>query len=696
MSTTLGRLGFPLKQIDLCSAGLSSVGVHFSDLNASVVAVSNSVIRSLNALSGAGAAVDGVLHAAPSRRFVDSIVKRASQFVGSVVHDAVPGIGRFGDPNVDGLVVDASMALGCDNMACIGSSVGVSKHAHFDSVVFDDVVFEYAGKSCSALPIVSELVALPKRAATVDLLSNLPSEIAAAYGVGGSVLSHALLASTTAAAAPRARRANVFGARSEYVRLLRRMLDIGMINFTDNPKAINGLFCVPKPDGTLRLILNAKPANDLFGTPPHVQLSTPDVVAGLAVPNGKRVFVGKTDLSDMYHSVRMPEAYWDYFALPAVRLSELGMESEKVAWPCIVTMPMGWAHAVFLAQTMHLHIVERDTYLRSENLVRPGVELSLLSPKHVIYVDDAAIFSTSRALVCVLQANYMKAMRAAGFSFNLSKWIQATDQPVAVVGHLFDGRALTFGVAPVKLRKLQLEIAHIISVGACTGVDIERVVGKLTWAMLIKRPALSVFSAVYKFARSAGDQWTPIWSSVRNELVVASGLLPLLNVSLDSVWFNSVLAVDASNVGQGVVATDWSDDAFRARAVKSGKQSLPTVRTSSVCDHESDGISCLRWRRIVSAPWKWPSHINCSELRALRTAVTWCASAPWSIGKKLLVFSDSVVVVSAVSKGRSSSYSLLNVIRPLASLLLAADIRLVLAWIPSHVNPADAASRLFV
>jgi hypothetical protein len=65
MSTTLGRLGFPLKQIDLCSAGLSSVGVHFSDLNASVVAVSNSVIRSLNALSGAGAAVDGVVHAAP-------------------------------------------------------------------------------------------------------------------------------------------------------------------------------------------------------------------------------------------------------------------------------------------------------------------------------------------------------------------------------------------------------------------------------------------------------------------------------------------------------------------------------------------------------------------------------------------------------------------------------------------------------
>jgi hypothetical protein len=106
-------------------------------------------------------------------------------------------------------------------------------------------------------------------------------------------------------------------------------------------------------------------------------------------------------------------------------------------------------------------------------------------------------------------------------------------------------------------------------------------------------------------------------------------------------------------------------------------------------------IADINWRTIVSSPWRDAEHINVLELRALSTALRWTLSRPSSIGQRLLLFSDSMVVIGAVNKGRSSSQQLLRRLRFLSALLMASGIRLFLRWLPSEINPADGPSRAF-
>ena len=192
--------------------------------------------------------------------------------------------------------------------------------------------------------------------------------------------------------------------------------------------------------------------------------------------------------------------------------------------------------------------------------------------------------------------------------------------------------------------------------------------------MLIARPALAVFSAVYRFMQSADRMCWQLWDSVRTELWTAIGLAPLLWTSLKTDWFEHVVASDASLDGLGVCAV-------RADATEVTVEEL-------VAPDSHD------WSVIAASPWK-PNdeHINSLEIRASSTAIRWVLSHPHSIGRRLLLLSDSEVAVGCLSKGRSSSHRLLRRLRSISSLLLASRLQLSVWWIPSHLNPADEPSR---
>jgi hypothetical protein len=104
-------------------------------------------------------------------------------------------------------------------------------------------------------------------------------------------------------------------------------------------------------------------------------------------------------------------------------------------------------------------------------------------------------------------------------------------------------------------------------------------------------------------------------------------------------------------------------------------------------------MQALRWSTIVSSRWSQREHINVLELRALTTAIRWALSHPHSLARRLLLFSDSSVVVFSVSKGRSSSFQILRRLRYLSAMVLAAGLQLFVRWLPSSSNPADGPSR---
>ena len=180
-------------------------------------------------------------------------------------------------------------------------------------------VFNYSSARTFAVPLTADRASLPSVAGTLPLTDFLPRAMATRYASPDSLL-------RPPDDVRRAPRAVLCASRGDYVGVIKRLSDIGMIAWTRTPKAVNGIFGIPKEpdqrDSPLRLIIDARSANARFVDPPHVALPTPDIVTRITVPAGEKLYVAKVDISDFYHRVLMPEAWWPYFALPFLTAAE--------------------------------------------------------------------------------------------------------------------------------------------------------------------------------------------------------------------------------------------------------------------------------------------------------------------------------------------------------------------------------------
>lgn len=267
-------------------------------------------------------------------------------------------------------------------------------------------------------------------------------------------------------------------------------------------------------------------------------------------------------------------------------------------------------------------------------------------------------------------------------------------RPTEVVescGLQIDGREHTVGVAPAKVWRLCVETRAVLHLGSCTGDALQRLVGKWSWMILARRPAFSVFSAVYRFSAIAGKRRFFLWPSVRKELSVICGLAPFLFTRLDAPWFAKVVATDASTSGMGVVSSSADEQCLTDFAKKASKHGCSEMR-----EEEEEMIKKMSWSEIISSPWRNSSeHINVLELRAVTSAVRWVLSHPSGMCSRLLMFCDSQVVIPSVLRGRCSSFRLLCRLRFLSALELASGLQIFMRYVRSAVNPADEPSRRF-
>ena len=99
------------------------------------------------------------------------------------------------------------------------------------------------------------------------------------------------------------------------------------------------------------------------------------------------------------------------------------------------------------------------------------------------------------------------------------------------------------------------------------------------------------------------------------------------------------------------------------------------------------------WHVAHSYPFTREEHINLLELRALIHTFEWRARRSRYGDCRSLHLADSQVVLSVCVKGRSSSKRLNRLLRKWAALQVAGGIYPILAWIETHLNPADEPSR---
>ena len=561
---------------------------------------------------------------------------------------------------------------------------------------------QVSGPPPTAVPIHdADAVALPKAAGTADMLALLPPAMARQYASES-----AILASGVVLPAGRPERARFGGPPEQYERLIRRMHACGMLEFTTAPRAVNSLFAVPKPDGSLRLIVNAKPANRAFTEPPHVDLPGPDRIAALRPLPGQRLFVAKSDVDGCFHRIRTPPFLRPFFALPPVDVAvvrdllPVGLRAARRVYPMCSTLPMGWSHSVVVAQAMHEHVCERVAGLSAADRLTAASDARVDRTRHAIYIDDVLFFGHDRDDVARAQERYCAAVASVGLPTAPAKTVAPSCGGVTCIGVLVDGTEMTVGVAPDKLSELIDDTRAVLRAGRCTGRAMAQLVGSWTWACLPVRATLCIFDAVYRFARVAQDREYALWSGVREELRTAAALAPLMYARLGPDQADWTIASDASTFGLGVVAAPTPPGGMCAqpRAVASLQRDAPhtPVVACRGCAHGPGHArpQDLPWKVAISAQWRRDGdHINALELRAVHAAVRWASRRPGWAGRRLDILVDSSVAAGALRKGRSSSRDLLVRIRQINSAVLAAGVQLNPLWCESSVNPSDGASR---
>lgn len=577
----------------------------------------------------------------------------------------------------------------------------------------------FSSAPTAVVPLVAARISLPQQLRVVPMLDVLPSAVAARYANPNPALLRSSMAVLTMDFVRPLRRARVAGSRAEYVRLIARMVSQGMLVFTSTPKAVNGVFAVAKDAESDRLIIDAQPANRLFVDSPHVALPGPSHLVQLCVPRGHDLFVAKTDLSNFYHHLGMPEWMQPYFALPPLTPAELaacGLPA-GAAFPMCVTLPMGFSHAVFLAQTAHEHVVYSSGALAREDSL-----LHLSSPQvpssgalHGIVIDDFFLFSLSRTVAKAAVERVLAAYRSAGFVVKQSKVVMPTSAPVKVIGFDIDGARASIRLPVDSQLDLIRSTLVVLRAATVSGSTLAHIIGRWTWVLMLRRSALSVLQHAYRYCRVAQHRQFTLWSSVRRELHMLLSLLPLLEARLDALLFHRVAASDASELAAGVTTVTLSPDlreqlwplcssrhhAVRQALANASAMGSERVGRMDICASDVErfesfysSVDKAPWRTIVSAPWMGAEHINVLELRAALLAVHWVLSYPSALSSRVFLLLDSTVAFFSLWKGRSSSPPLLLVLRKISALLLAGDLSLLPGWVPSAVNPADAPSRM--
>jgi hypothetical protein len=582
------------------------------------------------------------------------------------------------------------------------------------------------------LRIVASKLSLPTARPTIPVLDRVRPAVAARYADVANVLVPEHLRQP-------APRTTVHASREQYLETIRKLYALGLVEFTQRPKAINGLFAVKKDGDQQRLILDARPANVCFVEPPSPRLPTPAEVSNLRTDDAVPIYAAKVDLRCFFQQLLLPASYRPYFCLPAVTFAELGLTGPGGDWfPMMTTVPMGWSHSVFLAQDAHEYSIESKVgFDRSKQIVASNADVFLRDYKWLVYVDDLVLIGHDPGLLRRLQDSYIEAI---DFIVHAGKVVRPC-RHAEILGLELDGVEHTFGLAPRKLERLRLETTALLSNSSATGREVAALVGAWIWASLVCRPALSLLSTVFRFARVADARRFEIWPSVRRELAQIAALAPLLVTRLAAPFSSFVLATDASSVGQGLVRARAPVPAIESAATWQGRHSLPLPeqKLSSQLPPQQQPqqlllppvpggqqqsqqsllqqqqpkppelrsmrgpaaaaivpwVRSLNWRTLVASAWRSPAHINTLELQAVLTAFRWSLSLPGSIDHRFLLLCDSSVVAAALAKGRSSAPSLQRHLQRFAALTLASGIRFCPVWLASESNPADEASRRF-
>ena len=613
------------------------------------------------------------------------------------------------------------------------------------STIPTDTSFYTSTIPTGAIPLVASKVSLPSigdAVSNIELHTVLPKSVSDYYSDVNALLL------PTCSTPISTKTPTVFcSSRTEYTKLLHRLFELKMIDFTSTPKCVNGLFGVKKDEDSIRLIVDATYVNSLMIPPPVVTLPNPSHLSNLKTSDP--FYVAKMDLSNYYHQLELPSVLQDWFCLPHISIAELqsifpnAIIGSVRMYPKLRTLPMGWAHSVYIAQVVHEHVVY-SMYAALSPINNILINSVLLLSLHFIYIDDLVLIGYDRNVLEQQIAAIKHAYAAVGLKLNIKKSIAPTQHTIKIIGVSINGSTQRIFVDGIDIISLVSRTVVLLQAGECTSHAMSVLVGHWCWFLLLKRPLLSIMNQCYRFIQTflKNVDLKYIWSSVHRELLMCCTLASNIQLDLSTQVIDRVVATDASMNGFGMVTnrTNEMDDQLYDKlvqlAVNTGTNSfecesnafglvgtvaalvnsstIPVVslqpvisltNTSRMQQHQQI-VQLVReisiivdWVIITRGCWKYndeSTHINELEMSSVLLAVRWLCSLVLvrTSKRKLILLVDNAVTVYAVRKGRSSSLPLLKLLRRITAYCVALDVQLKIVYVPSNLNPADAASRM--
>lgn len=592
----------------------------------------------------------------------------------------------------------------------------------------------------------------PGEAGTADLLSLLPD------AERGLLAQGACLNATPPTPAELSRIPVVRNVQAgEYAALLSRMTRAGMLHWFRKEDAVveNGVFGVPKtakPGGPQRVIWDGRRSNLFFKTElASVVLPSPDMFGELLLEPGANLYMSTSDISQMYNRLRAPRWLWRFFGLPRIwgPTYDSAFTSEFY-YPCLTVIPMGWNLAVRFAQAVHLEILRRCGFPDSVLVLRGKFCPTTLRDRLVAvlpYIDDLAVAGTDAEVVNSTHAVAKVRFGESGLPIHEEKDNPATEQELKkrCLGMHFHRNGLIRPSASY-LFMLLVDTSTLLESGGASPADMQRFLGRWVWVLMLCRPLLSVLSELYAHAALPRPATFRCFNSLQvSELRALIGLSPLILRDTTRTPSRRIYCTDASPWGAGVVYTDIQDDSsegflhlLRDARTCAGWYAIPTpdgerCRNGPMSDSGLPGSDLvpkfranfdsgppidrrraawtgphagptvtlwgnLRWKLVVAHRWRSAArarHINILEVEALVLALRHMQRSSVTSGKRIVVFIDSLVALGALSKGRSASRRLNRTCRKVAAHSFLADVELLLHWVPTAQQPADAASRRY-
>ena len=506
------------------------------------------------------------------------------------------------------------------------------------------------------------------------------------------------------------------------------------------------VFFVAKKDGRLRMVCDCRLSNCHFAKPDRVRLCTAEALTRVELPAGSQLHIATADLKDAFYHFQLPLELRSYFGMRGLHAGELGVteldgiaiSASELVYPRLKVLPMGWSHALFWCQRLHQKIVGAvgagpDSCLEDKVAV-PNSECM-----HLEYVDNYVCLGTDQKQVEALSAAGVRALRQKGLVVHEIESVSTDQEPVKVLGWQFSGTKIQ--PVPLRVWRVRLGIEEILRIGNVPGRQLEKVVGHAAFICLGRRESLlSIFGETYTFIQRHYHMRHRLWSSVRRELQIFCCLLPLIWRDLSSEWSEQVTAVDASNWGLGATTADFSaaevkqlgqfserwrfesetfskprgtafgvgvtETTDEAEAVQWASASGEPAATAQVpldfglgrkdesffkpVPFEAVDRS---WKVVGRYKWKRQEGMPVLEARATLFAIKHALRNVENVGKRHLVFSDSMSAICAIDKGRGKTRGLRRVTQQIGSLLLATGSMLGLRWLASEMNPADGPSR---